>query len=430
MRKESEWSEEDKNTIKDFIVKSPRGKISVKDVADKLPHYSLSKVKSQIYRLGLSVGGCTPWTVEEDRTIRDFLTASSGADISVQDVANQLPHRSFIQVKGRIQRLGLRVKNREEWTEAENDVVRNLYSTTTATALAKILTRHSSNAIKARANSMGLFKKVVYTKNEKFFAVPNVTNCAVAGFIAADGNIQSNKPILNIKISVKDIEFLKSIFALLEFNGPMLFQTACRKRYESTVTGSIIPEGMSYRCCLSTVSEDWCNDLSKHWNITPRKTATLMPPNLTDNRLKMAYISGLTCGDGWISKTVNDSGHLSFGMGFTGTKDLLEWVQSTFNSLVPNMDAKKLSDNKSPNCRDYCVWGATFYWLAKMFLSLDIPRLDRKWDLARMFIERVEAGNVSARMLTQIEKKRPTDAVLAEFGIISRFSPQISLPPV
>ena len=183
-------------------------------------------------------------------------------------------------------------------------------------------------------------------------------------------------------------------------------------------------------CRVGISCDQWYHDLGYHWNITPRTTATLMPPNLTDNRLKMAYISGLTCGDGWICKTVNDSGYLSFGMGFTGTKDLLEWVQSTFNSLVPNMDAKKLSDNKSPNCRDYCVWGATFYWLAKMFLSLDIPRLERKWDLARMFVSRVEAGNVSTKMLTQIKKKRPTDAVLAEFGILPQLSPQISPSPV
>ncbi len=171
-------------------------------------------------------------------------------------------------------------------------------------------------------------------------------------------------------------------------------------------------------CRLEIGCSKWHSDLTKHWNITPRKTATLMPPNLTDNKLKMAFISGAICGDGWICQTVNDSGYLSFGCGITGTKELLEWIQATFESLVPNMDAKKLMDNGSPNCRDYNVWGATFYWLCKMFLSLDILRLDRKWNIAQDFITLVEGGGVSTRMQSQIEKKRPTDAVLTEFGLL------------
>jgi len=203
------------------------------------------------------------------------------------------------------------------------------------------------------------------------------------------------------------------------FDGKIHHRTVNRKRYVHPVTGKVISEGVSNMCNIKLACHQWYADLGKNWNITPRKTATLLPPNLTDNRLKMAFISGVICGDGWICRTVNDSGYLSYGVGFTGTKELLEWIQATFHSLIPAMDEKKLSNNGSPNCRDYCVWGATFYWVAKLCLALDIPRLDRKWDTAREFLEVVEKGGmISTKMGTAIEKKRPSDEVLAEFGIL------------
>lgn len=369
------------------------------------------------------------WTAEEDGLIKDFINKaeSEGRDISMKDVAALLPHRTFTCVKQHVYSvIKLQVVGNKPWTPEEDAVIRELYMTTNARDVADKLSGRNLNAVKARANLLGIIKQIDYEKDTLFFNIPNAANCAIAGFIAADGNIQKDKMVLNINISTKDEEFLKTICGLMGFNGKFRYRTVNRKEYLSKNSGKTITAGVSHMCSVAIHCSQWCDDLNTHWNITPRKTATLMPPDLKDNRLKMAFISGLACGDGWICKTVNDSGYLSFGMGFTGTKDLLEWVQSTFNSLVPNMDAKKLSDNKSPNCRDYCVWGATFYWLAKMFLSLDIPRLERKWDLARMFVARVEDGRISTKMLTQIEKKRPTDAVLAEFGIISQLPSQIS----
>jgi hypothetical protein len=313
--------------------------------------------------------------------------------------------------------MGLQVVGNKDWTPEEDAVIREFYPTTNARDVAAKLPGRNLNAVKARANLLGIIKRVVYEKDEKFFETPNITNCAVAGFIAADGNLREDDKRMTIRISTKDLEFLKSLVGLIKFNGPILFQTVHRKEYVSKNSGKTINAGIAEMCRITVTCDQWYHDLGRHWNITPRKTATLMPPNLTDNRLKLALISGEICGDGWICKTVSSSGHLTFGVGVTGTKELLEWIRDVFNVLIPNMDTRQLSDNKSPNCRDYCLWGATFYWLAKLFLSLDIPRLNRKWEIAREFIERVESGHVSTKMKNQIAKKRPTDATLIEFGL-------------
>ena len=357
------------------------------------------------------------WTPEDENLIRDFIATNKDRGISVKDVAALFPSRSFTCVKQRIYVLGLQTVGNKDWTPEEDTIIREFYPVMSARDVAAKLPGRNLNAVKARANLLGIIKRVVYEKDEKFFETPNIVNCAVAGFIAADGNLREDDKRMTIRISTKDLEFLKSLVSLIRFNGPVLFQTVNRKAYISEVTGSAFSAGACEMCYICVTCDQWYHDLGRHWNITPRKTATLMPPNLTDNRLKLAFISGEICGDGWISKTVNDSGYLSFGFGVTGTRELLEWIRATINNLIPNMAKKQLSDNKSPNCRDYCLWGATFYWLAKLFLSLDIPRLNRKWDIAREFVERVESGRISTKMKNQIAKKRPTDATLIEFGL-------------
>ncbi len=367
------------------------------------------------------------WTAEEEEKIREFITKNSDQDISMKEVAALLPHRTFTCVKQHVyNKMSLQIVGHKSWTPEEDQVIRSLYMTTNARDVAAALPGRNLNAVKARANLLGIIKKVTYEKDETFFEIPNEENCAVAGFIAADGNLRADDKRLTINISTKDLEFLKSLVSLMRFNGPISFQTVHRKEYFLKARGQIWPAGTSEMCRMVVSCDQWYEDLGRHWNITPCKTATLMPPNLTNNRLKMAFISGLTCGDGWICKTIKDSGHLAFGMGFTGTKDLLEWVQTTFCSLIPNMNARKLMDRNSPNCRDYCIWGSAFYWLSKMFLSLDIPRLDRKWDLSRMFVDKVGRGDISTRMKTEIALRRPTDAVLAEFGIITHIFTQQS----
>jgi len=377
------------------------------------------------------------WTEAEDSLIKDFIKRAEdeGREISMKDVAALLPHRTFTCVKQHVYSvIKLQVVGNKPWTPQEDAVIRKLYMTTNARDVAAKLPGRNLNAVKARANLLGIIKKVAYEKDEAFFSIPNPVNCAIAGFIAADGNLNEEKKRLAINISVKDLEFLQLLVSLIKFNGPIDFRTVNRKECILKARNRMMTAGISKMCRIAVTCEQWYCDLNAHWNITPRKTATLMPPNLTNNRLKMAYISGLTCGDGWICKTVKDSNRLCFGMGFTGTKELLQWVQETFRFLVPNMEIKKLMDRGSPNCRDYCVWGASFYWLSKMFLSLEIPRLNRKWDLARMFVKIVESGEISGKMKNQIAKNRPTDTILAEFGIVLplflKEIPQISSSPV
>ncbi len=355
------------------------------------------------------------WTEEEEQIIR----RSIGRVGSIKEIAALLPHRSFTCVKQRIYVLGLQVVGHRQWEEVEDAIIRENYPFKTAREMVELLPGRNLNAIKARANLLKIVKKVPYLKNESFFETPNLINCAVAGFIAADGNINEKKQRLTINISQKDLKFLENISKLTGFNGKIRLVKSYRKEWISLNGKRTIPEGTREMCVFSVSCEKWCSNLAKNWNITPAKTYTLMPPNLTDNKLKMAFISGQICGDGWVFKSKGKDGITDYGLGIMGTTEQMQWILDTFQGLLSNSEPKKLMENGSPNNREFNMVGANFYWLSKLFLSLDIPRLDRKWDIAREFINLIETGQVSQNMLTSVWKRRPSDEILLEFGLVN-----------
>lgn len=307
------------------------------------------------------------------------------------------------------------------WTPAEDAIIREHFATcSNIQAVMPRLPGRTYNAIRTRANArLGVQMKKFPQHNRAYFDIPNEVNSSIAGFIAADGCV-SDIGRLSIRLASKDKDHLVKIVQLLNFTGKIYNYT---NTYDLNVKGKgsnrttiTNYKGRVFTCSVQIGCPELCQKLKEHWNITPRKTYTLVPPNLTDDRLIMAYLSGMIDGDGWIvaSKTRNST---QYSISLMGTKELMGWVKATFDRLIPGSNKALLQATESENIYVYRVSGVKSYWLGKMFLALDVPRLERKWGKLRELIARVESGSAFPRFKTVVIRDCPSDTTLATFGL-------------
>jgi len=302
------------------------------------------------------------------------------------------------------------------WSDEEIRIIRDNYEKVDCVSdMMVLLPGRTYNSIRTKARDLGLISRFLPTHNEEFFNEPSEINCAIAGFVAADGCV-TDKGRLTINIGRKDREHLVRIAKLTEYEGNVY-------DYQSRFSVAIDSEGKPVRIPGTTLTSNvqiqaptWIQDFEKHWGIVPRKTFLMKAPNISGNRLCLAYISGLIDGDGWIGVSSPES----YMIGLMGTKELMTWVKQIFDSMSPlcSRTPSHLKSVSEKNSFEYKVSGVKAYWIGKLFLTLDIPRLDRKWDNLRHFISIVEGRKThSKRMITNLNKIKPSDDVLKEFGI-------------
>lgn len=124
--------------------------------------------------------------------------------------------------------------------------------------------------------------------NHSFFSIQTPISSYWAGFIAADGWIQERgrgQDRISITLSRRDREHLE--------------------RLGSTIGATTINDftSMSYGKMrafsrIDFVSDELSSSLASHFNITPRKSLTLQPPELSDEQCRLAFIAGYIDGDG------------------------------------------------------------------------------------------------------------------------------------
>lgn len=306
------------------------------------------------------------------------------------------------------------------WTPEEREILKQNYTKVKSLKeLLPLFPDREYDGIRSMANVMGLFRTVPHTKDKTFFNIPNILNCSIAGFIAADGCITENKKIkrLAIGLAIKDEDYLLKIKDLLKYSGPLTYQTYNYHFDNKTKNGIVVYDGTAKRCDLQICDcKDFVENLQKYWNIAPRKTLTLMPPNLSDTKLMMAFISGLIDGDGWIYKDKE-----LYNIGIMGTLELMTWVKNTFDYLVPLGSNCQLTHESNKNTYSYKVSGVKVYWLAKIFLSLDIIRMHRKWNLLKEYIDKVEKGDLTSNAKNKLIKVKPSQETLDLFEIKTNF---------
>jgi hypothetical protein len=147
----------------------------------------------------------------------------------------------------------------------------------------------------------------LYSRNSSFFSVPNSQNSYWAGFIAADGNITEDNSV-RIAVDGKDRVIIERLKEEIEYTGEIRDYKYHREK-----------EGFYSR--IEIFDKDIVIDLESNWNITPRKSKTLLPPNIHEEMNIMAFIIGYIDGDGSIGKGNR------IQIQIYGTASVLEWIK-------------------------------------------------------------------------------------------------------
>ena len=300
--------------------------------------------------------------------------------------------------------------NKILWTTEEDDLIKSYYPTRTINQLMDMLPNRTYGAIKLRKRHLKLKKRVFTTHNINFFDTPNLQNCATAGFISADGCITYLRkcPRLVINISSVDLKYLEEICKLLEYTGSITYRTT--NNYIKNYRNPNLPSkhSISNMCVLNVWNcKQWTDDLERNFSITPRKTLTLQPPKLNDLDLALSFISGNIDGDGSVVLYERPEGNLRsrLTISLLGTYEFLSWVKDWINKIFPVFQRTQVKqERKGSKIHTYSISGAEAYIFSKMILSLDILRMDRKWDKAREYIQIFESHTLSEDMKIKLRK--------------------------
>jgi hypothetical protein len=199
--------------------------------------------------------------------------------------------------------------------------------------------------------------------NHEYFSHLDLKKCYLAGFFAADGYIAPNKKSITINLQEKD----KVILDLFkeEWQSSLSIKKGHNKTYDT------------YYYRFNCTSEQICNDLNTKFNITTKKSLTLMPPNLYDLQMQLAYIVGYIDGDGCVG-VYNGIPILDI----CGTESFLIWIKSIFDIVCPSRTSTgRVLPKKNGLAFGYRVGGARLIRLWRILSNLDIPSLDRKWSI-------------------------------------------------
>lgn len=226
--------------------------------------------------------------------------------------------------------------------------------------------------------------------NEKFFSSLSLASSYWAGFIAADGCVRYTEkgyPTLSIGLQASDLPHLER------------FKSDCGA-YNTNIgvyTINYLKQDGTYakvaRMQLSGVYSI-VQDLFTIYNITPRKSFSLLPPNITTKENILAYIAGLIDGDGTIRvANVNaKSNSNTLRIELCGASEaLLSWVASQMDFYYP-LSSSLASIEKSKVKGDqvkktYSLTGSRASLLTLDVKKLQLPLLQRKWEKAFTFID-------------------------------------------
>jgi len=202
-------------------------------------------------------------------------------------------------------------------------------------------------------------------QNSNFFNSPDLKSFYWAGFIAADGYIETKKNQVTLKLSEKDVCQLKQFIKDVGSNA------------------RVLNSGLENRKRVIITDEHWIYNLANTFNIHQAKSLNHLPPQdsfWTDDQ-KKAFIIGYLDGDG----TICFCGKQKYlKLGFIGTKEFLTWIK---NFLVHyyQISLKSTCIQHKKKCVGKNVYELTIYCskaqkVLQDLKQLPIYKLERKWE--------------------------------------------------
>jgi hypothetical protein len=259
------------------------------------------------------------------------------------------------------------------WTLEEDKLLIDNYNSIMSEELLSIFPDRSYSSVNHRATRLKLTNPnnricqwIPYNVN--FFDEPNLLNCYWGGFLAADGCVSSTSDKISISLHQKDSLHLDRFCKDVSSTKKARFYEHFDKRHKKIYYGCSIQFGL--------VSNGWAPMLKKHFNIVPNKTNLLLPPNITDQYLCLAYIVGLLDGDGSVHLISDryDSAQISMN----GTYEVCDWVKDWFEKIVPPHRIAKVNKNKS--IYKHNVKGKRAIEIIRALRDIEVPKLSRKWE--------------------------------------------------
>jgi intein/homing endonuclease len=264
------------------------------------------------------------------------------------------------------------------WTDEEDQtIIREFENGLMYKDMIYFLPRRSAWSIRDRALFLGLSKKnnvnlnrsskshPKYKVNSEFFSKPNTLNSYIAGFIAADGYIYEKKKAVSIHLNRRDEGHLLMIKEKLSYSGVIRY---CKTDESATLCISGVPRLLG--------------DLKNSFNVIPRKTNILEPPELSLSN-SLPFIIGYIDGDGSLGlygKT--QSPFLSI----VGTYNMLIWIRDIFNQIGNVGIDNKVGQAGKSKASIYTLTGRKAQKIIQILYNIPhIPKLDRKWNPEKIF---------------------------------------------
>lgn len=264
------------------------------------------------------------------------------------------------------------------WTPADDSLLRAVYVTGTITTIRDThFPERTRSAVQQRALHLGLSRghrprkgtvRRRYTADADYFARRTPESTYWAGFIAADGCLAlqaRERPLLKVAVSATDEAHLTLLREALAFTGPIT-------RYVQTTN-----VGTNEMVSLRIYGVDaWRRDLRDIYGITERKSPVLpAPPSNLSPECELAYLRGLIDGDGTVDLVAGRYRRLTL----RGTAAICGWMKSLADRLAPSERPASVHTTRHPAL--YAITGSRADILGAALLSVDGPRLERKWKL-------------------------------------------------
>jgi hypothetical protein len=306
------------------------------------------------------------WTADEKQFVKDNYQRMSADDIGQHLGRTGQAIRIWCKEHG--------VVKQKRYTDSDKAFIQANYQIMSAKEIADHIGT-TPQGIHVWCSKHGLLSKDngikdyrTYKSNKEYFSDPNVENSYYAGLIAADGCVGDNGHVM-ISLQESDRTVLEAFAQAINYDGPI----ACKKNGVSKSGETLFATKIDI-----SNNRQWEKDLKKHWNITPRKSITLQPPNLKDKKLIRSFIVGYIDGDGCIMR---DKSRNRLILTIAGTQDLLKWIKKQFDKWCPaegaGNEVRKYRQT-SQVCR-LTLTGKRAERICKELMITSVPYMERKW---------------------------------------------------
>jgi hypothetical protein len=213
--------------------------------------------------------------------------------------------------------------------------------------------------------------------NDNSFENYSLESCYWAGFLASDGNINKTRKVITLFLQEQDLSVIEKFKKYLGFSGKI-----CETNYKYEYKGlTSIKKSFG----IVFTSKKIAFDLEKNFNITPKKSLTLEPPELTKKQFIDAFIIGYIDGDGSIILNKSKK-QKAINLSMLGTLKIVTWIQNRFREILGE-EINCIYKKKKQHEKNTFVLTLSDIRARKIFshfYSIPVPKLERKWSEEKM----------------------------------------------